>query len=346
MAEDSKPTGGAASTAAQNEQDSRREIRVHTNEDPNIVSVKMGAGQFIKGAVTEVGETTLKIKSGKNPDGTDQIIKVPKEAAQKMFPGQKFDSRELTDTTIREGQKTSIKQALDSYFKNTSIGNLDTLFKNPQHRPTLLALLSGKMSPLIHNRSIVDVKLKNEKGEYIKDEKGQIKTTGEKELKDYDSKIYLHRNNAGDISLKLEFKREHLDNKVYGVPLTDVQQEMLNMSVKDKNQKGQEYDYKPAIVIEAATNTGKKFKALVKLDKELNKYVTFPCDEQTEKRLLEKNEKLGIEQKAKEIVAKKQGQGQEQTQKQDQKQEQTQRQAPKQIYAPKNTPNTKKGMKV
>ena len=116
------------------------------------------------------------------------------------------------------------------------------------------------------------------------------------------------------------------------------------MSIKDKNQKGQEYDYKPAIVIEAATNTGKKFKALVKLDKELNKYLSYPCDEKTEARILEKNQRLGVEQKAKEIVAKKEGQGQNQAQ--DQKQEQTQKQAPKMQYAPKKNDTTKKGMRV
>ena len=298
MSEESKPTGGVASTATQREQNSK-EIRVHTDQDPNIVSVPIGGGKFIRGAVTEVGETTLKIKSGKNPDGTDQIINVPKDGVQKFFPGQQFDLRELTDTTIRQGQKTSTKQALDNYFRNTSIGNVDNLIKKPEHRSTLLALLSGKMSPLIHNRSMVDVKMKDEKGHYILDEKGHIKTTGEKELKDYDSKVYLHRNSAGDVGLNLEFKREHLDNKVYGVELSNVQQEMLNMSIKDKNQKGQEYDYKPAIVIEAATNTGKKFKALVKLDKELNKYLSYPCDEKTEARILEKNQRLGVEQKAK-----------------------------------------------
>lgn len=309
----------------------KREIRVHTAEDPNIVSVPFG-DKFLQGKVVEVGDNTLKIDNY-----TKGIITIPKDGnVIKFFPGQKFDLRELLSDTIRTGQKTSIKESLNKFLKGTKIGNVDNLIKNSEHKKDLMALLSGKLSSLIKSQSVVEIKAKDEKGNYIRDEKGNLKGTGESELKEWAAKFYITRNKEGDLKLNTEFQRQHLDNNVYGQPLTEEQQKQLKMEVKDKDKNGKEYTFSPTIEGEGMRKDGEKFKVFIKLDKELNKYITFPYDEEVAKKLQAKNERLGIVPKKDQT----QVQGQNKTQ----EQKQTERERPK-ITPPKKNQGQSKGLK-
>lgn len=317
----------------------KREIRVHTDEDPNIVSVPFG-DKFLQGKVVEVGENHLKIDNY-----AKGVITIPKDKnVIKFFPGQKFDLRELQSDTIRNGQKTSIKESLNRFLKGTKIGNVDNLIKNSEHKRDLMALLSGKLSSLIKSQTIVEVKAKDEEGNYIRDEKGNLKGTGESELKEWAAKFYITRNKEGDLKLNTEFQRQHLDNNVYGIPLTEEQQKQLQMVVKDTDKNGNEYTFSPTIEGEGRRNDGERFKVFIKLDKELNKYITFPYDEKIAEKLQAKNERLGVIPKKEEIG---QDQKQVQSQKQDtNNQKQTERERPK-ITPPKKNQNQgqSKGLK-
>ena len=218
----------------------------------NLISVPVGS-RFVKGIVKEIKPDLLKIESIENGN-----INIPNnKLVYKMFPGQRYDLRELNSVDPKSEDNLTIKEKLDKLLSKTKIGSFDKLEKGEK-----VALLTGKMTnKLYEGQSLV-----------------LDKKTGEKNLKNFAFKFKLSKDSNGVLKIDPKFKREKLSLNVYGEDLTE-------------EQASKAIDKKETLILDRESKSGLKFKTFARFDKDLNTFVTIPYDTKVEKRILASQKK-------------------------------------------------------
>lgn len=215
----------------------------------DLISVPF-QGKYIKGIVEKENEKSIQIKNHENG-----LVNLPNnEQIVKMFPGQKYDFRELL--VKNKNGKTPLDK-LNAILSKTPVGNYKNLQKGDR-----VQLLTGGMT-----RNPIKVNA------LIKDENNPE----QQNLISFNIKLQLTRNASKglDVVSHKELKKPNI--KVYGVDLTADEQ----LRAKDKGQ---------TITIERTTKPKdglepRSYKSFVMFDKDLNNYVTKPHSEIIETRI-------------------------------------------------------------
>lgn len=215
----------------------------------DLISVPF-QGKYIKGIVEKENEKSIQIKNHENG-----LVNLPNnEQIVKMFPGQKYDFRELL--VKNKNGKTPLDK-LNAILSKTPVGNYKNLQKGDR-----VQLLTGGMT-----RNPIKVNA------LIKDENNPE----QQNLISFNIKLQLTRNASKglDVVSHKELKKPNI--KVYGVDLTADEQ----LRAKDKGQ---------TITIERTTKPKdglepRPYKSFVMFDKDLNNYVTKPHSEIIETRI-------------------------------------------------------------
>ena len=221
----------------------------------NLVSIPYNS-KFMQGIVTEVTDTTITINNKEN----GLINAMKNKDIYKFFPGQRFDLRELTAPLLKEpireeNGKTiykTVASKLDSRLANTPYRTFHNW--KTQNPADLVQLLTGK---LINNP------IKGESLLPTRDAENKIIKDGPKRLVKWEAKIQLFRGKDGDLKIDTVYKNnQELNFKVYNKEVTEEEAEKLK--------KGQ------SVAVTRTRNDGGEFKVFAKLDKDLNRLVTFP----------------------------------------------------------------------
>lgn len=213
----------------------------------DLVSVPIGPN-YVKGVVENVNKDTIQIDS----IGSGKIDVANNKQVYKMFPGQRFDIRELNKVDTSNENGMTVVQKIDQLMAKTSVGN----FKNMSNGDKV-ALLTGKMTNTAYDsQSLVE-----------------NKQTGRQEIKDYTFKLKLNKGKDGNLKLEPSFKRQNLDLNVYGETLT---KDEADRAIK-KNE---------TLILNRTSKGGIKFKTFARFDKDLNRIVAIPHDNKIEERIV------------------------------------------------------------
>lgn len=210
-------------------------------KEGDLISVPFGSN-FLKGVIKSIDESTITIDNY-----TKGEVKIPNnDLAVKMFPGQKFDFRELNlKSKDQNGNLVSIKDTMDNFLAKTSIGSFNNLPKTDQ-----LGLLSGRMlSQPLQGQSL------------LKDDKGVTS------LKNWEAKFQIYKS-YGKLKMNVQFKQEKLSLNILGKPLTKIQEKALLTDGKTIALDRERLDKK--------TGEIKSYKVHASFDKSLNRILTVP----------------------------------------------------------------------